>query len=174
MTIVAEGPPKLCNGCQQTKPRSEFYARVTEWGVYAQSRCKSCARTRNGNANYAQQYRDRVRQDPEALAIYHDRNRERMRRQRGTPPERYRVGRLGEGGTGGDKLDPAPFAAWLATLGPDSTVIGHECGLEPSQVRKYLKCERRVTLDVVDRALLHANTLTRLDDLYPMTQPEGE
>jgi len=168
--IVPQGPPKLCRGCGTVKPRAAFYARRTQWGVYAQSRCKECARTRPENASYGRRYRTRVFADPEAAAVYRDKQRERARRQRGTPPARYRTG--GPSATAGGLLPAGPFAQWLATLGDGPTAIGLACGLDPRQVDKYLNGSRDVLLDVVDRALLKAHTATTLNDLYPI-EDEG-
>lgn len=178
MALVAPGPPKLCRLCGFKRPRSDFYARVVKGGVYASALCKqhdiqrSIARAKADPERERARQRavyERRRQDPERLAIIRDQSRESKRRTLGIAPERYRVnGPRSSAASGGDVLDPVPFAAWLRSLGTNAETIGLACGLSASQVRKYLKGERAVVLDVVDRALLEANTVTTLDDLYPI------
>ena len=60
-----------------------------------------------------------------------------------------------------------PLADWLRTLGHDSVEIACVTGLNDRQVRVYLSGKRSVvSLDVVDRACLHADA--DLNDLYPL------
>lgn len=182
MPLVAEGPPKVCPECGFSRPRKDFYGRRAANGmVYASSLCKEHdkARIMAGQAANPERtraahkrLRDKRVNDPERAAIQRDHAREHMRRKLGITPDRYRVGKGGH--SGGKRLDPAPFAAWLRTVGSTPTEISLVVGIEEAQVRRYLDLARRPCMDVVDRALLNAGTLIRLDDLYQPEELEGD
>lgn len=178
-------PTKVCARCKERKPWSQFNAKA-KWpdGTMRQphSQCRACRREhsqqwhrrkRLADPEWAQARRQRayrsLRADPERWAATLARSRQWSREHYGYRVIKSRYDRPTHHRGGGAGLDPRPFAAWLATLGRSAEAISHVVGLEAAQVRKYLNGERQtVTLDVVDRALLNANTLTTLDDLYPL------
>lgn len=169
--LIAEGPPKLCRGCNTVKPRSEFYARRTPWGVYAQSRCKECIKPISGNPEYSRRYRKRLQSDPEAIAIRRDKDRVRARIGRKPRSDRYGYER-GDASRGRPVDDPQPFLDWLRTLGPDAEHIGAECGIDPAQIRKYLSGAIVPTERTVDRAVTFAEQTYRLNDLLPLAEDD--
>lgn len=173
-------PTHWCSRCHQRKPWSQFYARK-RWddGTMRapQNMCKDCTkeyrdewRSRNPERVRAQvrrAHRNR-RDDPERLAIVQDLQRERMRRVRGTPSERYRSNAREVAIRGEAIIDPQPFLHWLRTLGPDAEHIGAECGIDPAQIRKYLSGAMVPTERTVDRAVTFAEQTHRLNDLLPL------
>lgn len=176
--LTAVEPTKVCARCKQRKPYSAFSTR-TRWEdgtprtVIAY--CRPCANAKR-KENYrkhpeskgeaCRRWREKVKQDPERVADYREKQRiyNRMWHLR----HGYRVGRLTRIG-GSPSVDAAPFVAWLQTLGTSSREIAEACGMADGTVRALLRGDRvSVYLDTVDAALLHANTLTTLDELYPL------
>lgn len=180
--VVVSCQYKRCSRCSIFRrastdtQQSEFYRR-NKHSASLRAVCKPCDLerrrqfdTQNPELKRARQrdWLNRKRSDPEARAILKDQSREYWRRTRGVTPDRYR-NRSG-GHAKGKSYDPAPFAAWLETLGSDIPAIARVAELDPGQVRKIL-AGRPVRIDVVDRTLIAAGTATTIDDLYPI---EGE
>lgn len=180
-------PTKVCSneacalaGIRQ--PWSAFGAREAwEDGTIRlpRSRCKACRQAENRERRrqlreadperareaYRRRYA-KLKDDPERMAIWRVYQREAKRRRLGITPDRYRVGHVEARGRGGEPLDPAPFVAWLRTLGANAELIALECGLSPRRVLALLDGEYGlVATDVVDYACLRAGA--HIDDVYP-------
>lgn len=122
----------------------------------------------------------RIKQDPEQLAVLRLQKREGRRRARDTPPERWRVD-VPEHVNGFGSVDAAPFRAWLLSIRPEfesvtskgrndsiSHMAGH-LGISQNVLGGLLSgTKATVAFSTVDRALCGYGRPDLLDVLVPM------
>jgi hypothetical protein len=144
------------------------------------SRCKPCDKAYNAEYRAARPDKRRqfnrqsyaaIKADPERYAIRMEQIREWKARQRRARGARVVGPRARYGDSGPDVNVPAePFARWLRErlVGNQYTRLAREVGMHEKRVREILGGQVMVALSTVDAALIAADAVDVLDELYPL------
>lgn len=182
---------KTCTTCHENKPWAEFDARE-KWpdGTMRApaSRCKQCRRAecrdrmrrkyqqdaewRESKLARTREYREQLRQDPQAWAEYVARARESQaayRRRQGIGVSEVHT--LAPDREVGGHIDIAPFRAWLLEQIPrcddDRGVLADRLGTSERVIYRWLHESRSIQLDTLDAALCSWGDPFLLAELHP-------